>query len=158
MKNLILIFISVATLSLGACKKQDNAPNPVIIQPTSTCSPLASLEGNWKSDSVRYITKVNGIVVIDTNMVYNSPKGHMNLNFYCDNNIATMDGGTESVTFDPTKYRIFSDLIYIGPDGDTAQMDKMRINSIAGNHLVLKFGISKPSDTLVTYSYLSLRK
>jgi len=155
MKNSILI--SALIVTFFSCKKEPISidSNPVIAK---TCSPLPLLEGQWKSDSIRFVTTLHGVVDNDTIMAYNTPKSFMNLNFYCDNNIATINGSTEADIIDPTKYSVFNNTIYIGNNGDTSQMDKAIIISLINNHLILKGSVSNSGDTLVVSSYLSLRK
>lgn len=157
MKHSIITFIALS-LSLQACKKQDNAPN----QPkplTTTCSPVIDLEGKWASDSARYVFVKNGTVKHDTTVAYNKPTAYFNLNFYCINTTPIIDGQTNSVTIDPYKYRIFSSTIYIGDDGvDTAKMDKLHIGSLVANHLILKSHSFNAVDSTDFITYISLRK
>lgn len=157
MKHLIMPLIATV-LFLGACKKQDNHPNYQTLT-TQSCSPVIALEGKWVTDSVRSIITKNGIVRTDTTMPYNNLNGYFWLNFYCVNTIPTMDAESSSVTIDPNQYRIFSNTIYIGPDTkDTSKMDKLLINSLINNHLVLKFHYENPADTIASITYFSLRK
>lgn len=155
MKNIILLFL-VAFIS---CKK-DNHVTPDQTPVTKTCSPVHELEGKWSSDSCRKVIIKNNVVDQDTTFPYslkNTKNGYMNLDFGCYENTPFLTGGTNSITLDGSKYQVFGSVIYIGNDSDTSKMEKMYINSLAGNKLVLKF-TQEHSETTKSYSYISMIK